>query len=66
MVYSGIVIDQSVKMGFHWRTIDELAQTRIATQAALPITGVVTIGNDRSTPSDEKASVEVRENEKVA
>lgn len=34
--HRGLVVDQSIKQGFHWYSIDETAQTRIAVASAFP------------------------------
>ncbi|KAI0027821.1 major facilitator superfamily domain-containing protein [Vararia minispora EC-137] len=62
----GIVIDQSIKSGFHWRNIDEFAEKRAAVAQSIPTNATVEahpypFEKTRSESADEKASVEYRE-----
>ncbi|EIM83077.1 MFS general substrate transporter [Stereum hirsutum FP-91666 SS1] len=40
----GLVVDQSIKQGFHWYSIDETAQTRIAVASAFPPSALMVDG----------------------
>ena len=44
LLNSGLVIDQSIKRGFHFRNIDELSQMRIAVASAFPESALVVDG----------------------